>query len=219
MNGAASVVPVLVIGPAGSGRSHRLAVEAGRAESEGATARVVDDIDRADDIVLDELLSAVEGGATVLVSRREPPPPDRPALQRLGEAVARRGRVIELGPASEDEVAVVAARHLDRAVPSDLVPFLRHLTGGNLGLVAAVASAWRIDGPPADPEVGDIPAALRLIVASRWATLASPTLALLDLLAVTGPVPDADIERGHRCRSGRSRRRAGRAPRRRARRR
>ncbi len=193
MTGSALLVPVLVIGPAGSGRTHAVADEFARASGAGADVRVVDDVDRAADSVVDELVEMVEGGAVVVVSRRDPPPADRPALQRLDSAIARRGRVVDLGPATEDLVAIVAARRLDRAVPTDLVPVVRHLTGANLALVAAVATTWRAEGLPVDPEALDtVPASLRLTVAARWASLGSAAAALLDLLAVTGPVPDAD---------------------------
>ncbi|MBF6175500.1 LuxR C-terminal-related transcriptional regulator [Nocardia blacklockiae] len=115
--------------------------------SGGRAALIVDDAHTLDPSELVKLCAAVESGCCTMVIATRPRPHD-PALRAFTDAVARRGRVVDLRPLGVADIAPFA-RELGMMVPRPVAQHIHGRTAGiHGGVVAALsaACATRLDG-------------------------------------------------------------------------
>lgn len=137
--GATGPLVVVVVGPAGSGRSGVLDSAAAVVQRVGAGVRRVDDVHRFDDERLRALVE--QPGAEVLLLSWVDPHPPRDGLGELARLAGRDRLLIELGPLDEDELANGVATVFGAPPDRVLTDWLVANTCGQPWLVAATLDA------------------------------------------------------------------------------
>ncbi|MGN2635418.1 LuxR C-terminal-related transcriptional regulator [Nocardia takedensis] len=153
-----SAFALLIRGRSGTGKSTLLAAVRGRLRmrevpvwdkvgvaadltAEGrAPALIIDNAHTLGDDDFESLCAEVEFGSRTMVIATQPRPHDE-RLRALADAVARRGRVLDLRPLGVSDITPFA-RELGMAVPRAVAQHIHQQTGGiRAGVVAALSAA------------------------------------------------------------------------------
>ncbi|MQY30992.1 LuxR C-terminal-related transcriptional regulator [Nocardia aurantia] len=150
----------LIRGRCGTGKSTLLAAIRDRLHARGIASRadvplhdgpdigrdaapaalIIDDAHTLEPAALERLRAVVESGNRTIVVAARPRPHD-PALRALAEAVARRGRVLEVRALGSADIAPFA-RELGMTVPRSVTQHIHRQTGGiHGGVVTALTAA------------------------------------------------------------------------------
>ena len=198
----------LVIGPGGSGRTHRLRVWVAELDDElsigwiaGSSIRAVDEADIAQSVateptllVVDDLQWLTDGAIAAVAdfARTKPvwasrrPWPSTEQLRLLDDQLTSRGQAERTVFVGVDDFGSFLAELQGKAAQGELVDRLMAATGGSVGLAAdAVASQW-------DGDLGHLPEALIDAVITRVRKSGDDAVALAAVLAVE-PGLDAGI--------------------------
>ncbi len=190
----------LVIGPGGSGRTHRLRVWVEELEDEstvawvaGSSISAVDETEMARAIaaepavlVVDDLQWCTDGAISVVseFARSKPvwasrrPWPSTERLRLLDDQLTSRGQAERTVFIAEDEFGAFLAELQGKAARGDLVDALLAATGGSVGLTAdALASRWEGD-------LEQLPEALIDAVINRVRKAGSDAVALASVLSI-----------------------------------
>ncbi len=197
----------LVIGPGGSGRTHRLRTWVEEVEDQstigwvaGSSIRAVDENDMEQAVAAEPAVLVVDDlqwftdGAIAMVSeyaRTKPvwasrrPWPSTERLRLLDDQLTSRGQAVRTVFVSDDDFGSFLAELQGKAARGDLVDALMIATGGSVGLAAdAIASNW-------DGSLGQLPEALIDAVITRVRKAGRDAVALASVLTV-----EPDIEPG-----------------------
>lgn len=190
----------LVIGPGGSGRTHRLRVWVDELEAavvvswvSGSSIRAVDESDLiamvpadAELLVVDDLQWLTDGAIAAVAefARSKPvwasrrPWPSTEQLRLLDDQLTSRGQAERTVFVAPDDFGAFLAELQGRAAQGELVDRLVNSTGGSVGLTAdAVASSW-------DGDLDRLPEALIDAVVTRVRKAGPEAAALAAVLAV-----------------------------------
>ncbi|WP_341684144.1 LuxR C-terminal-related transcriptional regulator [Nocardia farcinica] len=142
----------LIRGRSGTGKSTMLTLIRSRLKARGipfrdhatatddtSAALIVDNATTLSATELDALCAAVDSGARTVVVATQPRPHDQ-RLRALTDAVARRGRVLDLRPLGTADI-LPFARELGMMVPRPVAQHIHQQTGGIRGGVVAALTA------------------------------------------------------------------------------